>query len=163
MKKVLLIAALVFAGYGVNAQEGFFAKAGLSSVNAKVDLGEFGSASSSETGFFIGAGYNFEVSETFEVEPSVLYSIVSDLNSLYIPVMAKYKVADSFSIQAGPQINYLLEDLPEGEFGLDLAFGIGYNFTDQFFADARYAFQISRGIDGLDLNTLQVGIGYRFQ
>ncbi len=162
MKKVLLIAALVLAGYGVNAQEGFFAKAGLSSVSLKVDLGEFGSASDSEIGFFAGVGYNIEASETFDIEPSVLFSVVQDLTSLYIPVMAKYKVSEDFSIQAGPQINYLLEDLPEGEFGLDLAFGVGYNFTEKFFADARYGVQISRGLDGFDVNSLQIGVGYRF-
>ncbi|MBT8183277.1 MAG: porin family protein, partial [Eudoraea sp.] len=136
---------------------------GLSSVSIKVDLGEFGgSVSDSEIGFFAGLGYNFEVSEEFEVEPSILYSLVSDLNSLYVPVMAKYKVSNEFSIQAGPQINYLLEDLPEGEFGLDFAFGVGYNFTEQLFADARYAFEISRGVDGFSVNSLQIGVGYRF-
>ncbi len=161
MKKVVLVAALALLGFSVNAQEGFFAKAGLSNVTAKVDfLGT--SVSDSEMGFLVGVGYNFEVSDTFEVEPSVLYSLVKDLNSLYIPIMAKYKVADEFSIQAGPQINYLLEDLPEGEFGLDLAFGVGYNFSEQFFADARYAIEVSRDIEGFSLNSLQIGVGYRF-
>ncbi len=162
MKKVLVIAALILTGYGVNAQEGFFAKAGLSNVSVKVDLGDFGSASDSEIGFLVGVGYNFEVSDTFQVEPSVLFSAVSELNSLYVPVMAKYMATDALSIQAGPQVNYLLEDLPEGEFGLDLAFGAGYNITDALFVDARYAFEVSRGIEGLSLNTLHVGVGYRF-
>ncbi|MBT8302382.1 MAG: porin family protein [Maribacter sp.] len=161
MKKVVLAAALALVGLAVNAQEGFFGKVGLSNVTAKVDfLGA--SVSDSEMGFFAGVGYNFEVSDEFEVEPSVLFSFVQDLNSLYIPIMAKYKVADAFSIQAGPQINYLLEDVPQGEFGLDLAFGVGYNFTEQFFADARYAFEVSRDIEGFSLNTLQIGVGYRF-
>ncbi|MBT8297527.1 MAG: porin family protein [Maribacter sp.] len=161
MKKVVLAAALALLGLAVNAQEGFFGKVGLSNVTAKVDfLGA--SVSDSEMGFFAGVGYNFEVSDEFEVEPSVLFSFVQDLNSLYIPIMAKYKVADAFSIQAGPQINYLLEDVPQGEFGLDLAFGVGYNFTEQFFADARYAFEVSRDIEGFSLNTLQIGVGYRF-
>ncbi len=161
MKKVVLIAALALFGFNVNAQEGFFGKVGLSNVTAKVDvLGV--NVSDSELGFLVGVGYNFEVSDTFEVEPSVLYSLVSDLNSLYVPIMAKYKVADEFTIQAGPQINYLLEDMPMGEFGLDLAFGVGYNFTEQIFADARYAFEVSRDIEGFSLNSLQIGVGYRF-
>ncbi|EAR01941.1 porin family protein [Maribacter sp. HTCC2170] len=161
MKKVVLVAALALFSFSVSAQEGFFGKVGLSNVTAKVDiLGA--SVSDSEMGFLAGVGYNFVVDDTFEVEPSVLFSVVSDLNSLYIPIMAKYKVAEEFSIQAGPQINYLLEDMTQGEFGLDLAFGVGYNFSDQFFADARYALEVSRDIEGFSLNSLQIGVGYRF-
>lgn len=160
MKKVLVV-ALALIGFSMNAQEGFFAKAGLSNVTAKVDVFDE-SVSDSEMGFFVGVGYNFEVSDDFDVEPSLLYSLVNDLNSLYIPIMAKYKVADEFTIQAGPQINYLLEDMTQGEFGLDLAFGVGYNFSEQFFADARYGIEVSRDIEGFSLNTLQIGVGYRF-
>lgn len=161
MKKVVLVAALALLGFSVNAQEGFFGKVGLSNVTAKVDiLGA--SVSDSEMGFLAGVGYNFVIDDTFEVEPSLLFSVVSDLNSLYIPIMAKYKVSDEFSIQAGPQVNYLLEDMPQGEFGLDIAFGVGYNFTEQFFADARYGLEVSRDIEGFSLNTLQIGVGYRF-
>jgi opacity protein-like surface antigen len=79
--------------------------------------------------------------------------------------MAKYKVADSFNIQAGPQINYLLEDLPDGEFGMDIAVGAGYQFDDNWFVEARYGFEISRGGDFgefTDINTLTAGVGYRF-
>ena len=160
MKKVLVV-ALVLIGFSMNAQEGFFAKAGLSNVTAKVDVFDE-SVSDSEMGFFVGVGYNFDVSDDFDVEPSLLYSLVNDLNSLYIPIMAKYEVADEFTIQAGPQINYLLEDMTQGEFGLDLAFGVGYNFSEQFFADARYGIEVSRDIEGFSLNTLQIGVGYRF-
>ena len=160
MKKVLVV-ALVLIGFSMNAQEGFFAKAGLSNVTAKVDIFDE-SVSESEMGFFVGVGYNFDVSDDFDVEPSLLYSLVNDLNSLYIPIMAKYEVADEFTIQAGPQINYLLEDMTQGEFGLDLAFGVGYNFSEQFFADARYGIEVSRDIEGFSLNTLQIGVGYRF-
>lgn len=147
------------------AQEGFAVKAGINNVSIKVDAGQFGSASNSELGFFIGGGYNFEAGEQFDIEPSVLLSIVDDLTSIYIPIMAKYEVADSFNIQAGPQINYLLEDLPDGEFGLDLAVGAGYQFDDNWFVEARYGFEISRGGDFgelTDINTLTAGVGYRF-
>ena len=160
MKKVLVV-ALVLIGFSMNAQEGFFAKAGLSNVTAKVDVFDE-SVSDSEMGFYVGVGYNFDVSDDFDVEPSLLYSLVNDLNSLYIPIMAKYEVADEFTIQAGPQINYLLEDMTQGEFGLDLAFGVGYNFSEQFFADARYGIEVSRDIEGFSLNTLKIGVGYRF-
>lgn len=166
MKKLGVIAIFVFgitvSGY---AQEGFALKAGINSVSAKVDLGILGNSSSSELGFYVGGGYNFELDDTWSVEPSALLSIVSDLTALYIPIMAKYEIAESFTIQAGPQVNYLLEDVPDGAFGLDLAIGGGYQINDNWFVEARYGFEISRGGDFgelVDYNTLTIGAGYRF-
>jgi opacity protein-like surface antigen len=167
MKKLGVIAIFVFGiTVSVNAQEGFAVKAGFNNVSAKVDLGAFGgNVTNSEFGFYVGGGYNFELDDTWSLEPSALLSIVSDLTSLYIPIMAKYEVAESFTIQAGPQINYLLEDVPDGAFGLDLAIGAGYQIDDNWFVEARYGFEISRGGDfgdSVDYNTFTFGAGYRF-
>jgi opacity protein-like surface antigen len=158
---VLVVCVSFFNSYG---QEGFAVKAGLNNVSMKVDTGVFGDISDSELGFYLGGSYNFAVSEEFDIEPSVLISFVDNLNSLYVPIMAKYKI-NNFNIQAGPQINYLLEDLPDGEFGLDIAFGGGYQINDNWFVEARYGFQVSRGGDYgdiVDINTLTFGAGYRF-
>ncbi|WP_350291326.1 outer membrane beta-barrel protein [uncultured Croceitalea sp.] len=149
------------------AQEGFAVKAGVNNVSISVDVDDdfFGDTSDSELGFFVGAGYNFVVCETVDIEPSVLLSFVDDLTSLYIPIMAKYKVSEDFNIQAGPQINYLLEDLPDGEFGLDIAFGGGYQIDANWSVEARYGFQVARGGnfgDFVNINTLTAGVGYRF-
>ncbi len=79
--------------------------------------------------------------------------------------MVKYNISDAFNIQAGPQVNYLLEDVEDGALGIDLAVGGGYQFDQNWFVEARYGFQISRGGDFGDLvniNTLTVGAGYRF-
>ncbi|WP_420601026.1 outer membrane beta-barrel protein [Flagellimonas sp.] len=168
MKKLFIstvfFASIIVSTYG---QEGFAAKAGFNNVSISVDTGAnfFGNVSDSELGFYVGGGYNFEASEMIDIEPSVLFSVVDDLTSLYVPVMVKYKVSDKFNIQAGPQINYLLEDLPDGEFGLDIAFGGGYQIDDNWFVEARYGIQVSRGGnfgDVVDINTLTAGVGYRF-
>jgi hypothetical protein len=120
-----LIIILFYVTTTLNAQEGFSAKAGLNNVSISLDVDEFGSVSTSNLGFFLGGGYNLELNETFDLEPSVLLSFVNELTSLYIPIMAKYKITETFNIQAGPQINYLLEDVPDGALGVDLAFGGG--------------------------------------
>ncbi|MFP4846315.1 outer membrane beta-barrel protein [Winogradskyella sp. PE311] len=156
MKKLFLAAFAVFAFASINAQEGFSAKAGFNSVSISVS-----GASGSESGFYLGLGYQFELSEEFDIEPAILYSSVSDLNSLYIPVMVKYGISEDFSLMAGPQVNYLLEDVEQGEFGIDLGAGLSYNISEDFYAEARYAFQVSRDIEA-DINTLTVGVGYRF-
>ena len=160
MKKFALsIFALVAFTVSVQAQEGLAVKAGYNNVTIDVD----GFGNESEGGFFFGVGYNFDLEESFDIEASVLYSFVEDLNSLYIPVMAKFAVAEGFTLQAGPQINFLLEDeIDDGKFGLDLAAGVGYEFTENIFAEARYGFEIARDIDDVNINTLTIGVGYRF-
>ena len=96
MKKVVLVAVLALIGFSVNAQEGFFAKAGLSNVTAKVDfLGT--SVSDSEMGFLVGVGYNFEVSDTFEVEPSILITSVA---APPVIVMVKLPEFDQFMAES---------------------------------------------------------------
>jgi opacity protein-like surface antigen len=166
MKKVVLGLFFLIGGICMTqAQEGFAVKAGLNNVSVNVDLGILGDATDSELGFFVGGGYNFEINDQWDIEPSVLLSIVSDLTSLYIPVMFKYEVAPSFNIQAGPQINYLLEDVPDGALGIDLAVGGGYQINDNWFVEARYGFEVSRGGDygdSVSINTLTIGAGYRF-
>ena len=97
-----------------------------------------------------------------DIEPSLLVSIVDDLTALYIPVMAKYNISDQFNLQAGPQINYILEDnFDQGAFGLDLALGAAFNITEQFFVEARYGFEIVRDLENANINTLTVGVGYK--
>lgn len=154
----MLLAVITVFGMTTAMAQGFAAKAGFNSVS--FDLGP---VSVSESGFFVGVGYEFEVSEDFDVEPSVLYSSVSDLSSLYIPVMAKYNVSEEFSVHAGPQVNYILEDaFDEAAFGLDLAIGAGYDISEEFFVEARYGFQVVRDLDDVDVNTITIGVGYRF-
>ncbi|MEO0570121.1 MAG: outer membrane beta-barrel protein [Bacteroidota bacterium] len=159
MKKYL-ITAILCIGLTIStfAQEGLAAKAGINNVTFDVD----GFGSTSELGFYLGGSYTFETNGEILIEPSVLISIVDDLTSLYIPVMGKYYVADQFNLQAGPQLNILLEDVDEGAFGIDLGFGAGYDISDQFFVEARYAFEIIRDLEGGNINTLTAGVGYRF-
>ena len=163
MKKLIIasvfILSLTFSTY---AQEGFAAKAGINNVTLDVD----GFGSESELGFFLGGSYTFDTGGDIQIEPSLLVSIVDDLTSLYIPVMAKFPLSDQFNLQAGPQINYLLEDgIDDGKLGVDLAAGAGFNIDDNWFIEARYGFEILRGGDfgdAVNVNTLTAGVGYRF-
>ncbi|MFV8322454.1 porin family protein [Flavobacterium sp. LS2R12] len=107
----------------VNAQEkaemAFGVKGGLNIstiTNAVVD----GVNSKSLVGFHVGFFWEFMISNTFAIQPEVLYSaqgteleferISGDLKLDYItiPVMAKYYVADTFSMEFGPQIGFLV-------------------------------------------------------
>ncbi|NNM19489.1 MAG: porin family protein [Croceitalea sp.] len=158
MKKLIVSCFIFLGAFGLlKAQEGFAIKAGINNVT--FDLDGFGSTS--EMGFYLGGSYTFDTNGEIQIEPSVLVSIVDDLNALYIPVMAKYGVSDQFNLQAGPQINYILEDIDNGAFGLDLGLGAGFDISDKLFLEARYAFEIIRDLDNGSINTLTVGVGYR--
>ncbi|HET8886977.1 MAG TPA: porin family protein, partial [Salinimicrobium sp.] len=170
MKKVLLIAAIAVFGFtGANAQDvAFGAKLGFNSESFKMEAGGV-EATGSETGFFLGLVAEIGLSESFALQPEVLYSSVSDLSAIYVPIMAKYYVASGFNVQAGPQINYILEEMGDdySALGVDLAIGAGYDITDAIFVDARYGFEITNRYTGegdasAKYNSLMVGVGYKF-
>ena len=95
---------------------------------------------------------------------------------LYVPIMAKYYIGDSqFNLQAGPQAAIILDEVGGmNAFGLDLGFGAGFDITENFFLEARYAFEVTNRMGDefaeafpesdakVRINTLQVGVGYKF-
>ncbi|KAF2506931.1 PorT family protein [Flavobacterium zhairuonense] len=92
-----------------------------------------------------------------DVQNSHYKSTVS-LNYINIPIMLKYYVVKGLSLQAGPQVGILLKakneyqdnflgyenyenlNLKDYSNGVDASvnFGLGYQFKDRFYADARY-------------------------
>ncbi|WP_099708910.1 porin family protein [Flavobacterium sp. 9] len=121
------------------------------------------------------------------------YKSTIDLNYLNIPVMLKYYVFEGLSIQAGPQIGILLKannkyqdnflgyenhesfNLKDYSTGIDTSvnFGLGYQFKDKFYADARYNISYSNAFKEGDANhfinndmknrVFQITIGYFFK
>ncbi|NHN25216.1 PorT family protein [Flavobacterium jejuense] len=164
MKKLLFAAVAVFA-FGVsNAQEvKFGAKAGLNLSNFSGDA----EGTSTKVGFQVGALAEIMISDKFAIQPELVYSSLgakssdegfdytSHLNYLNIPVMAKYFVAEGFSLEAGPQIGFLLsaKDKGDGEdvdtkeyynstdFGMNV--GAGYDVTENINLGLRYTFGLS--------------------
>ncbi|WP_424493058.1 outer membrane beta-barrel protein [Salinimicrobium sp. GXAS 041] len=134
--------------------------------------------SENASGYYVGFLTDFKFTENWHLQPSVNYFNAEDSNFLSIPVLVQYYIQNSgFYFQAGPQGTIVLEDNPVTKaFGLDAAFGAGYQITENFFLEARYAIELtnrysSESIDyaeqyGLDLdsgiNTLMVGVGYKF-
>ena len=180
MKKIILTMAAVFAVSFANAQDKkggssdmkFGVKAGYLSSNFTGDF-DGGDARSS---FYIGGLVDFAVSEKFHVQPELLYSMEGNgedegnLDFIRIPVLAKYYVADSFSLHAGPQFGFvagggLVKDLTKSmDYGL--AIGAGYELESGLFFDARYNLGLANisDVDGFDVGTssFNVGLGYRF-
>ncbi|WGD34343.1 porin family protein [Olleya sp. YS] len=195
MKKLLMIAAVaVFGLTSANAQDvNFGAKAG---VNFATITGDDTDGIESKIGIHIGLVAEIEISENFSFQPELLYSAQgaqddyseseningftysyteeakAKLDYIILPLMAKYYVADGFSIEAGPQIGFLVKSEEEVSFsetingqtesgtesadtddftsGVDfgLNFGLGYKLDSGLNFSARYNLGLSNINDG---------------
>ena len=180
MKKILLTAVAVFAFSFANAQDTKFGvKGGLNMSNNSAQ------GSSSITSFHLGGFAQFAINDKFTVQPELLYSAQGakvgsstlNLNYINIPVMAKYKVADAFSIEAGPQIGFLMSAKVESvdykefcnstDFGFNL--GAGYDLNETMSLGLRYTMGLTdvnkevagRTVDSKNSN-IQLSFGYKF-
>jgi hypothetical protein len=181
MKKLFLMAAVaVFGLLYVNAQEVTFG------VKAGVNFASLGGDDSDGldglTSFHVGGVVNIGVSEKFSVQPELLYSAQGasydggdlKLDYLNVPVLAKFMVAEGFSIEVGPQVGFILSAKDDGEDVKDFlkstdfsgAVGLAYEMATGLNFAARYTLGLGNIVDesGTDLknNVFQVSIGYIF-
>lgn len=188
MKKIILTVAAVFAFGFANAQDvKFGVKGGLNVANFSGDV----DGNSALVGFHVGGFAEIKISEKFAVQPELLFStqgakfneagtdVNFNLSYLNIPVMAKYYVADKFSLEAGPQIGFLTnakakagsekvdikDDFESIDFGVN--FGAGYDFTENLSAGLRYNLGLSNiakdsGNDKVHNNVFSLSVGYKF-
>lgn len=192
MKKLFLTATLAVLGFTtMNAQEvKFGAKAGLNIASLKSDTNEFKDLDS-KTSYHVGVMAELKISDKFAVQPELLFSSQGakkdqsselvgvkttteatwDFNYLNLPVMAKYYVTDGLSLEAGPQIGFLMsaeakqkttisggsintenevkEDLKDTTKSVDfgLNFGAGYKLGSGLSIGARYNLGLSNMVD----------------
>lgn len=162
MKKLLAVVC-VFAGtfYGTAQETKFGVRAGVDFATAEssVTIPGLGTvtASGSETGFFVGGFASIGITETFAVQPEVLYVAIKDFNMIAVPVLGKYTVVEKINILAGPSFNYLL-DAEEDEFKVNVDFGGSYDITENIDVAARY----SLGFGDSKISGVFVGVGYSF-
>lgn len=193
MKKCATLALLFIVAIGfsqdddtISKQEPQFGlKAGYSSIVLRVSL-DGSSGSDNASGFYLGAFTEINISQKFSIQPELLYASYSEdgesTGVLFLPVMAKYYANDKFSLYAGPQLDYLLNEEDAVGFnrlGLGIGLGACIDLSDNVFIDARYSFGLSNRIDddaifdGFDpvisdadikanFNYLQIGLGYKF-
>ncbi|WP_405565160.1 porin family protein [Polaribacter sp. Asnod6-C07] len=186
MIKKLCIALVSFAFIGtIKAQEvKFGVKTGMniSSIN-----GNNVNNLDSRTGFVIGATAEIPLADKFSMQPELLYSAQGaqqrdsfkfDLNYIALPVMAKYYIADGFSVEAGPQFSFLIKDqiVPINQNGgvaqntdaanFDLAanLGFGYQLKNGIFFQTRYNFGLVAISENPDIKNgaFQITLGFQF-
>ena len=168
MKKLFLLSIFaIFAIGSVNAQN-FGVKAGADFASAKAKAEGF-SVSTSETGFYIGAFAEIDISESFDFQPELLYVLIEDFDQIHIPLMAKFSVSEEFNILAGPTLGIML-DSEDGMSSLNygLEAGASYDISEEFFIEARYNLGLANLIEdapsgySVKLSGLFVGLGYKF-
>ncbi|NNC70373.1 MAG: PorT family protein [Flavobacteriaceae bacterium] len=192
MKKLCLALFVLFLSSTIlNAQgnTSFGLTGGYINGSGKATISGFDVATVSDgSGFFIGLLAEIEVTDKFYVQPEVFYGGIDGEGAIFIPVMAKYYIADKFNIQAGPQLDFItgLNDLEKeliNTTGFSLSFGAGFDITDNFAVQGRYNVGLNNRIDGnissfldaldipnignlvnpdLKVNTFQIGVVYKF-
>ncbi|MCL9806140.1 PorT family protein [Flavobacterium amniphilum] len=185
MKKLVLTVAAVFAFGFANAQETKFGVKG--GLNLADWSGDDADGIDSKIGFHIGGFAEIKVSDKFAVQPELLYSAQGgkadggkvNVDYINIPVMAKFYATEQFSIEAGPQVGFLMsakvkpdsgddvdikDQLKSTDFGVNV--GLGYNFTENVSAGLRYNLGLSNIVDadGADVknNVFSLSVGYKF-
>jgi hypothetical protein len=148
----------------------------------------------SRTSFHVGALVEVPVSDMFSVQAEALYSgkgfdfdyegsdgdkAELQLDYIDVPVLAKFYLTEGLSLEAGPQLSFLINeeldvnpnsdsgdlDLDEAE-SIDLGLAGGLSFQTNFgiFATGRYIYGLSDVYKDVDIHnsTFQIGIGYKF-
>ncbi len=184
MKKVLLSAVAIFAFGFANAQETKFGvKAGINFSNFGGDIEN----TDGKIGALVGGFAEIKLSDKFAVQPELMFSMMGaksddvtlNLNYIAIPVMAKFFATEQFSIEAGPQVGFLMsakakadgetEDIKDSfnstDFGMNL--GLGYDFTENIGVGLRYNLGLSNILkDSGDFkgsnNAFSLAVAYKF-
>lgn len=163
----------------------------LATINGSIDSPD------SRTSFHAGVFAEFPVAEIFSVQVEALYSgqgaqfnfegsdgdkAELQLDYINVPVLAKFYLFKGFSVEAGPQFSFLLNDeidvnpnsndgdsptpfrdeLKTFEFGV--AGGVTFQTDLGLFATARYIQGITDIADNINVqnSVFQIGIGYKF-
>lgn len=206
MKRLLLFAIVTIFGLGfTQAQEFNFGLKG--GVNLASISGDETDEVDGLTSFHAGVLAEILVSERFSIQPELIYSIqgakaeysetfqgeifeenyTMNLNYVNLPILFKYYITENLSIEAGPQVGYLISADNEyewteyGETGsetednleymnrIDLAAaaGLSYKFDFGVFLSARYNAGLSNIYDSEDFSdysnqnsVIQFSIGF---
>jgi len=165
MKRIILaVIALMAFGFTNAQQTRFGVKGGLNITS--FSGGNYWDAKSL-VGFHVGGLAEIKVIERLSIQPEVLFStqgakleagntdIDRKLNYINVPVLAKFYITKQFTVEAGPQLGFLVSAKSDGDDVKDLYksvdtgfnFGAGYNFTDNVSVGLRYTVGLSNIAD----------------
>ncbi len=192
MKKILWIAVMTI-GLSVTAQTAKFGITGgfnhsnhktttKVTINNLSAMNNESNSNFSSSGLFLGMFVDLKLSEKFSIQPELDYIVTfkndNSFKLLSIPVLAKYYFAEKVYVQAGPHLDFILNN-NENEMikstALGATTGLGYEINDHIFISGRYSFGLTNRFKGenitnnivktdtnYSINYLQIGVGYKF-
>ncbi|CAI2765233.1 porin family protein [Flavobacterium collinsii] len=191
MKRIILAAIAVMAFGFANAQKTRFGVKG--GLNLTTFAGGNYWDAKSLVGFQVGGFAEIKVIERLAIQPEVLFSTQGaklegnfgdfddKLNYINVPVLAKFFITKQFTVEAGPQLGFLVSAKREGHDAKDIFksvdtgfnFGAGYNFTDNVSVNLRYTVGLSniadyevdnteQYLDSPKNSVLALTLGYKF-
>ena len=176
MKKVFILIAAAIVSMSAMAQVQFGGKVGFDMTNfwgPDVDHGM-------KPGYQVGLMMEYKFNPHFAIAPEVVFAaqggkskafaldlfdittteIKYNANYINVPLMFKYYVAPSFSIDLGPQVGFNVYskiaakgydksvDFKDGTKAIDFGVGLGatYNLTENAFVQARYTMGLTKAL-----------------
>src|SRR5690606_593011 len=197
-KSVLFIAMMLMTTTFISAQEYvyFGVKGGVNFSSFTGDGFDAFDDPEGRTAFHLGLLAEIPVGERFSIQPEVLYSaqgydilsredandVEFQLDYITIPIHAKFYLFDRVSLEAGPQIGFLVNDEidtnPTGDGGdiemdsdmfktVEFGVGLGASYKiSNFFVSGRYNLGLTDiyDLEGVDAknSVIQAGVGIMF-
>ncbi|KQO32965.1 hypothetical protein ASF10_19375 [Flavobacterium sp. Leaf82] len=185
MKKIIL-AAVLFIATSATIQAQLLKIGVKAGVNFANQTGDFPDQIDKEgiTSYHAGLVAEVKLLEKFSIQPELLYSttgasyklsgvsedVKNELGYISIPVMAKFYLSKSFSLELGPQASFLVSerndfDVKNGEtFEFGLNAGLGFKITESIFVQGRYGLGLTEASKDADVknSVFQISAGFMF-
>lgn len=176
MKKIILSLFFVSLFFTSFSQLNGGLKVGLNLANNTQEFDGDKEKSDARIGFHFGGYIIFDLAGDLSIQPELFYNMLGGTDSfdgvdvtiktdyISVPLMFSYKVGDMFSLQAGPQVSFLVSaklkaddgndsaeiDIKDGYKGTDFGANVGLGASfGKFGIDGRYYFGLSN-IDDTD-------------
>ena len=187
MKRIILAAVvLLAASVDMQAQMVKFGiKAGLNYANqtgSDITINSGNYDKEAITSYHAGLVAEIKLTDGFSVQPELLYStqgatykyaateFKNELGYLSIPVLAKFHLNKTVSLDLGPQASFLLSerndfDVENAEtFEFGVAGGLTLNVTKSIFLQGRYVLGLTEASKDADVknSVVQISAGFKF-
>ena len=187
LKRIILVAVILLAAsVDMQAQMVKFGiKGGLNYANqtgSDITITSNNYNKEAITSYHAGLVAEIKVTDGFSVQPELLYStkgatyknaleeFKNELGYLSIPVLAKFHLNNTVSLDLGPQASFLLSErknvnFKEAEtFEFGVAGGLGFNITKNFFLQGRYVLGLTEATKEAKVknSVVQISAGFTF-
>jgi hypothetical protein len=187
MKKTILVAVVLFAmSNAAQAQlVKFGIKGGVNYANqngSSITVNSTNYETSAITNYHAGLVAEVKLTDGFSIQPELLYStqgatyknafteFKNELGYLSVPLLAKFHLNKTVSLDLGPQASFLLSERNNFDYNNAETFefaalgGLSFNITKSFFLQGRYVLGLTEASKDAQVknSALQISAGFTF-